>query len=228
MRNNKKGVFLNDRGTVSVQTEETTVEPNYEELEEVTVTGYSTPTERLKNKPIDKTLRAKAFELYMTHHTWDQIVEMTGIKRGTLLSWAGKERWGSQRAENDATTLGDVMQTKKYKLNNIVMTLLDGIQKAVERDAKGGFSAKQVAVYLGALGSVEKLNRLTNGLATSISEERSKRAHFTLPLEHLKQVQEVKINDPFQIEADKEPVEEISESVETSREAGPSDGDEAP
>lgn len=218
MRNNKKGVFLNNKGTVSLQTEET-VEPNYQEVEEVTVTGYSTPTERLKNKPIDKTLRAKAFELYMTHHTWDQIVEMTGIKRGTLLSWAGKERWGSQRAENDATTLGDVMQTKKYKLNNIVMTLLDGIQKAVERDAKGGFSSKQVAMYLGALGSVEKLNRLTNGLATSISEERSKRAQFTLPLEHLKQINEVRINDPF-----KQLEEETH--VESPSETGPSDGDE--
>lgn len=219
----KKGVFKNSKGTMTVKSTEENVEPNYEELEEIAVTGYSTPTERLKNKPIDKTLRAKAFELYMTHHTWDQIIEMTGIKRGTLLSWAGKEKWGAQRAENDATTLGEVIQTKKYKLNNIVMTLLDGIQKAVERDAKGGFSPKHVATYLSALGSVEKLNRLTNGLATSISEERSKRAQFTLPLEHLKQINEIKINDPFkQLEAQ----EQVVDHVESSSETGSGDGNE--
>ena len=59
---------------------------------------------------------------------------------------------------------------------------------------------------MAALGSVEKLSRLSLGMATSISEERSKRANFTMPLEHLKNVSQVKIaQDPFKEEEANEP-----------------------
>ena len=195
-------------GEIMVRSEEV-IEPNTTELETIEVIGVPKKTITDK-KPIDPVLRAKAFEMYMCHHTYDEISKETGIKKGTLLSWSGKEHWGGKRKENDSVMLGDIMETKKYRLDNIVMKILEGLEKAVDRDAKGGFNAKTVATYFAALGSIEKLSRLNRGLATSISEERSKRAQFTLPLEHLKQITEVKVSDPFQTEVIN--VEESSEA----------------
>lgn len=206
-------------GEVMVRSEHTT-EPATEQLESIEVIGVPKKTFADK-KPIDPVLRAKAFEMYMCHHTYDEICKETGIKKGTLLSWSGKEHWGAKRKENDATTLGDIMETKKYRLDNIVMKILEGLEKAVDRDARGGFNAKAVPTYFAALGSIEKLSRLNRGLATSISEERTKRAQFTLPLEHLKQITEVKIADPFQSYSEGE----VS-SVEEPSEAGRTDSEE--
>lgn len=146
----------------------------------------------------DPNARAKAYDLYMDHVPYAKIQETLGIPKGTLLTWVYKGEWSKKRQENDDITLKEALESKKALLNSIALEVMEGVLKAIKRDTKdGGFKTKDVPVYLTALSSIEKLSRLSLGLATSISEERSKRAQFVMPMEHLKQVQEVKIADPF-------------------------------
>jgi hypothetical protein len=151
--------------------------------------------------PRDPTVKSKAFELYMDHVPYRKIEETLNVPKGTLLSWVYNGEWAKKREENDELTLKDALESKKALLNNIALEVMEGVLKAIKRDTKdGGFKTKDVPTYLAALSSIEKLSRLSLGLATSISEERSKRAQFVIPTEHLKQIQDVKIKDPFAAE----------------------------
>lgn len=164
----------------------------------------------------DPTARAKAYDLYMDHVPYAKIEEAVGIPKGTLLTWVYKGEWSKKREENDELILKDALQSKKALLNSIALEVMEGVLKAIKRDTKeGGFKTKDVPTYLQALSSIEKLSRLSLGLATSISEERSKRAQFVMPMEHLKQVQEVKIRDPFAADEG----EVVNEKPSTSRPA---------
>ena len=42
-------------------------------------------------KPTPPELKAKAFEMYMNHVTYEVIAKETGIKKTTLSSWASRE-----------------------------------------------------------------------------------------------------------------------------------------
>ena len=149
-------------------------------------------------KPHDPLLKTKAFEMYMNHVKYESISLELGVKKTTISSWATRERWAEARRKNEDSILKDDLETKKFLLSQLSKEILENCLKGV-RKAGGidGFKPKELIQFMSALGSVEKLSRLSLGMATSISEERSKRANFTLPLEHLKNVQQVKVADPF-------------------------------
>lgn len=149
-------------------------------------------------QPIPIEVRENAFKLYMEHWTYPEICKELNIKKDTLGSWIKRYKWADQRNANDEEMLHDSLGPRKALISALAHKILTGCIKAVERDSKNGFSAKELPTYLSALSSIEKLSRLSRGLSTSISEERSKRANFTLPLEHLKNVSQVRIaQDPF-------------------------------
>ncbi len=153
----------------------------------------------------DPIIRARARELYMANHSYVQIEAATKVPRGTIMTWASREGWSAARKQNQDDSLKDDLQSKKYLLSQLSLEILENCLKGV-RKAGGpdGFKPKDLATFLSTLGNVEKLSRLSLGLATSISEERSKRANFTLPLEHLKSVQQVKVSDPFALTESKD------------------------
>lgn len=186
---------------VKIKTEEVT-QTTAEEAGVESVEVYVMPSFREKalaaKMERDPNARAKAFDLYMDHVPYKKIEEAIGIPKGTLLTWVYQGEWSKKREENDELILKDALESKKALLNSIALEVMEGVLKAIKRDTReGGFKTKDVPTYLQALSSIEKLSRLSLGLATSISEERSKRAQFILPTEHLKQIQEIKIKDPF-------------------------------
>jgi len=188
------------------------VEANLDEIEEIIVIAEPSNSEKAAklNNPVDPIKRKKAFDLYMANKRFDDIAKATGVKKGTLLSWAARENWSEERKKANAINVADVLETKKFLLNDITVELLEGISSSIKnaKDSKGGFNAKDFPRMLAAVGNLEKLARLSLGMATSISEERSKRATFTLPTEHLKQVTQVQIQDPFQLTENKPHPEE--------------------
>ena len=149
--------------------------------------------------PIPEAKRRQAFELYMRNKRMSDIAMATGIKKGTILSWMTRERWAEKRKEANALNIADVLETKKVLLNDITVEMLEGITATIKnaKDSKGAFKIKELPTFLSAVGNLEKLSRLALGMATSISEERSKRAQFSIPLEHLKDANLVKVQDPF-------------------------------
>lgn len=152
----------------------------------------------MTKKPHRIEVRRQAFKLFMEHVPYRKICEATGVPMGTLLNWISRGSWADHKRENDEKMLKEALSAKTSMFNSLVLEILDGAMKAVKRDTKsGGFSSKDLPNYLAALTSLEKLSRLSQGLATSISEERSKKARFVLPAEHLKQISSVQIKDPF-------------------------------
>lgn len=158
--------------------------------------------------PMPEGMKEKAWALYLKHTSYDEICRQTGMKKGTLLSMVARHRWSEKRKENDAIILNEMFDGKKVKLEEVVDLILDGSIKAIQREAKEGFKVKDLPVMLAALSSVEKLSRLTQGKATSISEERSKRAtvNFT-PLTS----KQIPMKDPFAVSP-----KELTEDDDTS------------
>lgn len=189
---------MSDENKIKIKTvEEHDSTAEAEGIEDVSIEVLESITEKArKPHPIER--RRQAFELFMDHTPYRKICEATGIPMGTLLNWITRGKWADHKRENDEKALKEALGTKASMFNSLVLEILDGAMKAVKRDTKsGGFSSKDLPNYLSALTSLEKLSRLSQGLATSISEERSKKARFVLPAEHLKHIGSVQINDPF-------------------------------
>ncbi len=157
--------------------------------------------------PIDIKIREEAFRLYMDHYSYGDICKTLGIKKDTLGSWVKRHRWNDQREANDEIELQDTLSPRKALISSLAHKILTGCLKTVEKAGKDGFTTKDLPTYLSALSSIEKLSRLSRGLSTSISEERTKRANITMSLDHLKDVRQVRVQDPFAIEEAK-PVNE--------------------
>lgn len=186
---------MSDVKTTTVEEIEMSAEEALEGVESVEVaekgkTGGTTT-------PLPRETKEAAYRLYMDHWTYSQICKELSIKHNTLAAWVSRESWHDTRAANDEVMLHDTLKPRAALISDLAHRILTGCLAAVERDSKKGFSAKELPTYLSALTSIEKLSRLSLGKATSISEERSKVAKFTLPLEQLKNVSQVKVQDPF-------------------------------
>lgn len=149
--------------------------------------------------PLDEALREKCKELYMSHQSHAEISLATGVKRGTIATWINRGGWSQIRAGSDETADREFLAAKKIKYDILSDLILDNAIRTVKAAAKSGkgFKAREFQTFVAMLPNLEKMNRLNKGMATSISEERSKRATFTIPTDHLRQIAAQKAEDPF-------------------------------
>lgn len=178
-----------------------TVEAKGDEIPEIIEIMSTTPSgfSAQQFEPIDAAKRVKAKELYMDHISYNEIAEITGIKKGTIASWVTREEWSKEREMQDLKADADFDASKKIKYDMLSDLILDNAIKTVKHAAKSGkgFKAQDFSKFVSMLPNLERTNRLTKGKATTISEERSKRATFTIPSDHLRAIANNKSNDPF-------------------------------
>lgn len=146
-----------------------------------------------------------AYRLYMQHNTYSDICQQLDLKMNTLTSWVRREGWSAERDANDAQEHADILAPRSAMIGQLAHHILQGCLKTVMREAKDGFKTKDLPTMIAAVSSIEKLHRLAQGKSTSISEERSKRANFTLPMDQLKNITSVKVHDPFAITETNDP-----------------------
>lgn len=164
--------------------------------EEMTATADQTIDSNGKIPPLNPEVKQAAYNLYLEGLSYKHIADKLEIKENTIKSWSRRDGWMEQRKGTNNQVLAELLEDKKLLLGELVTEILTASLKAVKRDAgKNGFKAKDVGKYLSVLSSIEKISLLLQGKATTIKEERSKRANFTLPLEHLNKIQAVQ--DPF-------------------------------
>lgn len=208
---------MSDENKVKIKTtEEFDSTAEEQGVEDVSIQVLA-PLSVTSKKPHSMEVRRQTFELFMNHVPYKKICEVTGVPMGTLLNWISRGSWGDAKRENDKEALQQALSAKTSMLNSLVLEILEGAMKTVRRDnKKDGFSTKDLPHYLSALTSLDKLSRLAQGLPTSISEERSKKARFVLPTEHLKQISSVHIKDPFGASDEAETVEPVNGPTEDS------------
>ncbi len=178
-----------------------TIEPS-DEVIEVTEAEFDEMNKSPKVSDFtikDPKAKSEAKRLYMDHKTYNYITTTLNIPPGTLQAWVYKYGWSQERKDNDAANLGETTASKQFKMDRLVDATLDAMLKTVEKVAKDGCQIKDLGALTAMAGQIEKLARLTKGQATSISEERSKRAtvNFT-PLT----TKQIPMQDPFKVESD--------------------------
>ncbi len=151
---------------------------------------------------LDPELRNKAYMLYMANWPYKKICNEIKLNYGTLVSWVQRGKWAQLRKENAELLAVDIRDANIAGISQIAHDVIEGLSKAIRRDAGStGFKTKDIPAYAAILANLDKLCRLNHGLPTSISEERSKRAQFVMPMDQLKNITQLKISDPFAAEA---------------------------
>lgn len=157
------------------------------------------------NEAHDPVLRNKAYMLYMANWPYKKICSEIKLPYGTLLTWITRGNWSELRRQNAEILATDIRDANIAGISQIAHDVIDGLSKAIRRDSgSNGFKTKDIPAYAAILANLDKLCRLNHGLPTSISEERSKRAQFVLPMDQLKNITQVKVHDPFAVEAEKD------------------------
>lgn len=151
---------------------------------------------RLKNvHPREKKERAE--ELFNTYFTLDEIGAEIDVPAETVRTWAKTGDWYKKRRLICDEAAAEVAEKKKGQLRKISTLLLDGLEKAIEKEVKKGLDPKQLARYASMATDFDKLMRLAHGQATDIKEERHLHAHGHLKLTEKSTIAKIINSDPM-------------------------------
>ncbi len=185
-----------------IETEEVTTEIALADTEYETLELTTPPMPPGITGALDPQIRNRAYMLYMANWPYKKICKEINLNYGTLISWVTRGNWPRIRRENAELLATDIRDANIAGISQIAHDVIDGLSKAIRRDAGStGFKTKDIPAYAAILANLDKLCRLNSGLPTSISEERSKRAQFVMPMDQLKNITQLKIQDPFAAEA---------------------------